>query len=119
MRSSLHLDAKQPFITLVGKGRKTRNIPLMNKTVQHLKEYLREYHPKDLEQPLFYSYRDGHPHKLSTDSISLILKKAAESARSYCPNIPEDVHCHLIRNPNLNKIQTLRQLFHRIQLLNR
>lgn len=97
MRSSLHLDAKQPFITLVGKGRKTRNVPLMNKTVQHLKEYLREFHPKDLEQPLFFSYRDGYPHKLSTDSISLILKKAAESARSYCPNMSEDVHCHLIR----------------------
>lgn len=36
--SSLHLDASTPFITLVGKGRKSRNVPLMNKTVAQSSE---------------------------------------------------------------------------------
>ncbi len=29
--SSLHLEAANPFVTLIGKGRKTRNVPIMKK----------------------------------------------------------------------------------------
>jgi site-specific recombinase XerD len=95
--SSLHLDVSNPFITLVGKGRKSRNVPLMNKTVVHLRNYLKEFHPKDKECPLFYSLLDGKPHRLSTDSISLVLKTAADTARETCSEVPDKVHCHLIR----------------------
>lgn len=49
------------------------------------------------EQPLFYSLLDGMPHRLSTDSISLILKSAADRAREACDDVPERVHCHMIR----------------------
>ena len=40
---------------------------------------------------------DGKPHKLSTDSVSLVLKKAADTARETCGTVPENVHCHLVR----------------------
>ncbi len=33
--SSLHLDVPNPFVTLIGKGRKSRNVPLLDKTVLH------------------------------------------------------------------------------------
>ncbi len=95
--SSLHMDAPTPYITLVGKGRKCRNVPLMAKTVKHLEIYLQEFHPAGNEAPLFYSLRDGKPHKLSTDSISLALKKAADIARETCGNVPDNVYCHLMR----------------------
>ena len=95
--SSLHLREKNPFVTLIGKGRKSRNVPLLNKTVQHLNEYLKEFHPEMNEQPLFYSLLDGKPHRLSTDSISLVLKSAADKARKTCEVVPERVHCHMIR----------------------
>ena len=95
--SSLHLDMPNPYVTLIGKGRKTRNVPVMNKTVSHLRKYLEEFHPDMMEAPLFYSRIDGKPHQLSTDSISLILKTAAEKARDTCPEVPENVHCHLMR----------------------
>ena len=97
MVSSLHIDAANPYITLVGKGRKSRNVPLMSKTVKHLKIYLKEFHPNGDDSPLFYSLSDGRPHKLSTDSISLILKNAADTARKSCESVPENVHCHLMR----------------------
>ena len=51
--SSLHIDAPNPYITLVGKGRKFRNVPLIEKTVKHLEIYLREFYPVGNEAPLF------------------------------------------------------------------
>lgn len=95
--SSLHLRERNPFVTLIGKGRKSRNVPLLNKTVQHLQIYLKEFHPEMNENPLFYSLLDGKPHRLSTDSISLVLKSAADKARENCEAVPERVHCHMIR----------------------
>ncbi len=97
MVSSLHTNATSPYITLIGKGRKCRNVPLMSKTVKHLEIYLREFHPQGDDAPLFYSLMDGRPHKLSTDSISLILKDAADTARKTCESVPDNVHCHLMR----------------------
>ena len=95
--SSLHLDVPNPFVTLIGKGRKSRNVPLLNKTVLHLKEYLKEFQSDSVENPLFFSNLDGIPHRLSTDSISLVLKAAAAKARKSCSDVPEHVHCHMIR----------------------
>ena len=97
--SSLHLNVKNPYVTLIGKGRKTRNVPLLQKTVEHLKKYLSEFHSDGEEKPLFYSNLDNKPHRISTDSISLILKKAAEIAKTKCIEVPdkEKIHCHLIR----------------------
>ena len=95
--SSLHLAAENPYITLIGKGRKTRNVPLLSKTVAHMKMYLKEFHPEGGESPLFYSHLDGMPHRLSSDSISLVLKNAADMARKVCYEVPDRVHCHMIR----------------------
>lgn len=97
----LHIsNVNSPFVTLKGKGNKCRNIPLMNKTAEHLYVYLKEFHPKsdfNGERPLFYSIRDRKPHSLSTDSINKLLKKYSEQAKLTCNEIPKHVHCHLIR----------------------
>lgn len=95
--SSLHLEMKNPFVTLVGKGKKSRNVPLLQKTVQHLEVYLQEFHPERADNPLFYSLLDGKPYRLSTDSISLILKTAADKGKKSCSEVPQNVHCHLMR----------------------
>ena len=94
---SLHIDAPNPFVTIIGKGRKRRNVPIMKKTVAHLELYLREFHPSGRPAPLFYSMREGIPHRLSTDSISLVVGTAAAMARETCGAVPENVHCHLFR----------------------
>ncbi|NSW92769.1 MAG: tyrosine-type recombinase/integrase [Firmicutes bacterium] len=96
----LHIvNIKSPFVTLNGKGNKSRNVPLMEKTVEHINQYLQEFHPHSgtYDAPLFFSIRDGKPHSLSTDSINLILGGYANQARSVCQQIPQHVHCHLIR----------------------
>ena len=99
--ADLHLGARNPFIIVTGKGSKTRSIPLMDKTVAHLKEYLRRFHSDSVNgnnDPLLYSIRDGMPHTLSTDAVSAILKDCGERARRTCSEVPERVHAHLIRH---------------------
>ena len=55
----------------------------------HLNSYLKEFHPSEQSAPLFYSMRDGKPHRLSTDSISLVVGTAAKMARETCNAVPE------------------------------
>lgn len=96
----LYLSASTPFLMVIGKGRRQRSVPLMEKTVEHLKLYYQEFHPGknlDRHRPLFYSRRDGQPHMLSADSVEKLLKKYANVARVNCPGIPTDISCHTIR----------------------
>ena len=66
----LHLDAEVPYITILGKGRKYRNIPLMEKTIQHLRRYIKEFHVGcNAETPLFYARTHGNIHALSNHTV--------------------------------------------------
>jgi site-specific recombinase XerD len=99
--SDLQLQAKNPFTIVTGKGSKTRSVPLMDKTVTHLREYLRRFHSRSddgTREPLFFSTRSGAPHKLSTDAVGVMLKNYARSARKTCSEVPERVHPHLFRH---------------------
>lgn len=86
---------------LTGKRNKTRTVPLSTQTVEHLHIYLSEFHPNEPQnhnnRPLFYSHHHGHPHKLSTDTISEILTQAGNHARNNDPSIPPRIHWHLLR----------------------
>ena len=96
--SNLHLTSNPPYVTIHGKGDKYRNVPLMSGTVKHLNRYLKEFHP-NLEgtSPLFYATLDAKKHALSTDSVELILKKAADIAKEKGVKMPDKVHCHMVR----------------------
>jgi len=81
-------------ITITGKGRKTRSVPLMEKTVLLLRNYLKEYRldlPEKYDHPLFFNSRGEN---LTRQGIAYILKKYAE----YCHI--EKISPHLIRNHN-------------------
>lgn len=93
--------SKPAHVTLLGKGSKTRVVPLSDKCVEHLRIYLEEFHPgslvKDTSRPLFYCMRDGVPHALSVDTVERVLKQAGAIARECAPSIPDNLHCHLFR----------------------
>ena len=97
--SDLHLDAKVPYVTLLGKGRKYRNIPLVEKTILHLRRYLKDFHGCDMKAdiPLFYAKSHGELHQLSSDSFEKMIKRYAEKCRTEGLPMPDNVHCHMLR----------------------
>ncbi len=98
--SDLQLD-RLPKVTLFGKGGKTRVVPLMDKTSQHLKKYLSVFHEnaaQDGSVPLFYSVIHGNRQHLSDRRIRYMLQKYGGQARRVCSEVPENVYPHLFRH---------------------
>ena len=98
--SDLQLE-RLPKVTLFGKGRKTRVVPLMDKTAQHLKKYLSVFHENaaaDGDVPLFYSVIHGRRQCLSARRVRYMLQKYGEQARQVCPEVPANVYPHLFRH---------------------
>lgn len=97
--SDLRLDTEVPYVMLLGKGRKYRNIPLMEKTILHMKRFLKEFHGSDLKsnKPLFYSKTHGQIHRLSSDTFEKMIKRYADQCRADGHPMPDHVHCHMLR----------------------
>lgn len=96
----LVLSKTAPCVYLTGKGNKTRVVPIMIKTADHLRSFLKKYHPASTRKQddfVFYTY-GGPQRPMSPDTVAAFVKKYAEAARSSCPSIPERVHPHTLRH---------------------
>lgn len=97
----LVLDVKSPYVFLTGKGCKTRTVPLMGKTVEHLRAYLSSFHPESTrtkDEYLFYTVIHGVHCQMSPDTVAAFMKKYASEARAICDDIPPSVHPHQFRH---------------------
>lgn len=96
----LHLQNAVPCVYLTGKGHKTRVVPLLTKTVQHLHRYLEHFHGKKASNDtwLFYTVIKGRTGPMSPDTVARFLKRYATMARVLCPEVPDRVHPHLFRH---------------------
>lgn len=95
------LEFDTPLLYLTGKGNKVRAVPLMDKTIQHLVEYLRMFHPQYPQNGndyLFYTVIRGRKQAMSPDNVSVFIKKYASQAKEHCPEIPDKAHAHLFRH---------------------
>ena len=86
-------------ILIHGKGRKERCIILSEKASQHMKSYLKSYHPdeSDASRPLFYTTIHGKVSSMSIRNVQRILKKYGIKARQEAPGIPNSVSPHTLR----------------------
>jgi len=92
---------KTPTVTLNGKGGKIRTVPIMDKTVEHLKQYISLFHSPTFtnsDERLFYSVIHGKRNSLSNDCIGKFVKQYGTAARQHCIEVPENVHPHLFRH---------------------
>jgi integrase/recombinase XerD len=75
-------------VRITGKGRKTRVVPLMNSTVELLRDYMREQDligPERLDTPLF---RNRHGGRLSRSGIRYLVEKYTERTCAARPSVP-------------------------------
>jgi site-specific recombinase XerD len=89
-----------PFtIKIIGKGNKTRIVPLLDKQAKHLIRYMKEENLTMSEMndtPLFPNRSGG---KLTRSGIAYILRKYVEMARAENTLlIPDNVSCHSLRH---------------------
>lgn len=86
-------------VTLRGKGRKTRVVPLMGGTASLVERYLEEAYPErgasDLDRPLFPGPR-GMP--LTRAGVSDIVARHVRGARESGADVPEGVSPHSFRH---------------------
>jgi integrase/recombinase XerD len=85
-------------LRLLGKGRKTRVVPLMENTVQLLRDHIRENRlegPEQFDTPLFQNARHQ---RLSRSGIRYLLHKYLVRARTKCPSLNRTVSPHTLRH---------------------
>lgn len=86
------------LVTLTGKGRKQRQVPLMTHTQALLKQYLTDVFPVPegrQQHPLFFNRQHG---KMTRAGIAYILDKYVCQARAISPSLPRKVTPHVLRH---------------------
>lgn len=87
-----------PVVSLTGKGRKTRHVPLLRRTRDMLEEYLQEWRltdPHSKDTPLFINYQGK---KMTRAGISYIVRKYATMAKAHSKIVPDTVTPHVFRH---------------------
>jgi integrase/recombinase XerD len=85
-------------LRLLGKGRKMRAVPLMDNTVQLLRDHLQENHldrREQFDEPLFQNARHQ---RLSRSGIRYILRKYLVRAQTILPTLKRAVSPHTLRH---------------------
>lgn len=85
-------------VRLMGKGRKMRAVPLMDATVQILRDHLRDNgldRPEHTDQPLFQNRQGG---RLTRSGVRYLLQKYVEAVRRDHPGFTQPVSPHSLRH---------------------
>jgi len=94
----LNLGGEYPYVFIHGKGNKERTVQLTEKSVGHLREYIRVCHPNSTcDTYLFSTTIKGNTGKMSSGNVQRLLKQYADIARQSSPDMPPSVHPHMLR----------------------
>lgn len=86
------------IITLTGKGRKTRHVPILGNTVRLIRSYMSEtglFQNGQQDTPLFCNQRRT---KLSRGGVSHILQKYTDTASKKHGDMPKAITPHILRH---------------------
>ena len=93
----VRLDAP-PQVRLMGKGRKMRAVPLMDATVDILRDHRRENgldRPEHADRPLFQNRQGG---RLTRTGVRYLLQKYVQAVRRDHPGFTQPVSPHSLRH---------------------
>lgn len=96
----LFLEREDPFIRVLGKGSKCRNITILKNVKSILLLYIQSFHG-DKPNPdayLFFTNHKGKYEKMSQTAVRKILRSYAEKANEINPDCPRDLHPHQLRH---------------------
>ena len=94
--SNLHLERDKPYINVLGKGKKERNIPVSFDMALILNTFIKKYQ-KNKSEYLFFTLSKEKLVSLSPRSVQNILKIYSEQAREKDSSIPLHVYPHMLR----------------------
>jgi integrase/recombinase XerD len=87
-----------PQVRLIGKGRKMRAVPLMDATVELLRDHRRDNNldrPEHADKPLFQNRQGG---RLSRSGVRYLLQKYVQPVRRDHPGFTQPVSPHSLRH---------------------
>ena len=94
------MNSKAPYVYIHGKGNKVRTVPVMLKTLEHYKRYIKRFQvdPKDADNTLFYTVIHGIRQRMSDDNVARFINKYTDAARQKHPEIPKHITPHMFRH---------------------
>jgi integrase len=96
--SSINFSSSPVYIRIHGKGDKERIVTITDRTVDHLRAYLKIYHSDKAEDmPLFYTVIKGRTDRMSPGNVGRIINKYASAIRGEHPELPEKIYPHMFR----------------------
>lgn len=97
--ADIKMNIAKPYLSVVGKGRKIRTIPLLTKPLRLLRQYVDNHPGKDNgDSYLFYSRTKGIDKPMTQRNVDKILKGYARIAHGVCADVPICLHAHQLRH---------------------
>ena len=86
-----------PHIAIYGKGKKMRIVPIMDKTVKHLKRYLDDY-DLNSDDYAFFTLHHGERTKMNPDTVQKLIDRYCIMANNVDSKFPRHIYCHMFRH---------------------
>lgn len=93
------IDVDVPYLFIHGKGNKERTVPLSDKVVPLIRDYLDDFDESKSNpaRPFLYTKSHDTIHRMSERNVERIVKKYADLVRKDCPDLPDTVYPHMFR----------------------
>lgn len=100
------LDKSNPYMRVLGKGSRERVVAIMFQTSEHIKQYLKVYHPVGglRMELLFYTIIKGCAGKMSERNVKRFLRQYSDQVRKACPDMPKRVYPYMLRRTRTAKL---------------